>query len=135
MTQRRESIDLEHRLQQERSEFHAERQTLVQWLNERDTALQTRESDIAGQLQQTLQEQATWQTLQQDWMSQRLEAESVIRRLLGELGERHSIDVATPWDRALLATQSRAIDDDISFEIPPRALVALTDAPPQSHAA
>ncbi|HET6422613.1 MAG TPA: hypothetical protein VFG20_02955 [Planctomycetaceae bacterium] len=135
MAQRRELIDLEHRLQHERGEFHAERQTLVQWLNERDTALQSREADIAGQLQQTLQEQSTWRTLQQHWMSQRLEAESVIRRLLGELGERHNADVARPWDVASTMSDDGEPEGDVPFEIPARVFTALSDAPPQSHAA
>lgn len=136
LAQRRDLIDLEQRVQHERNEFHAERQTLVQWLHERDTALHTREADIAEQLQLTLHEQSTWRTLQQRWMTERLEAESVIRRLLSELGERHSHDVSAQWQQPAMITEPEAQNSDVAFEIPPRALMALSDAPPpQSHAA
>lgn len=136
LAQRRDLIDLEHRVQHERSEFHTERQTLVQWLHERDTTLQAREADIAEQLQQTLHEQSTWRTLQQRWMTERLEAESVIRRLLCELGERHGHEMSVRWDQPAIATADDERSADVSFEIPPRALMALSDAPSnQSHAA
>ncbi len=134
MSQRRDLLDLENRLQHDRGEFHAERQTLVQWLSERDETLRAQEADVATKVRQTIQEEAAWRDIQNRWMADRLEAESVIRRLLGELGERHREDVATHWDLPSLLTDSTSIND-AEFEIPPRAFMALSDAPPQSHAA
>lgn len=134
MAQRREVLDLENRLQHDRGEFHAERQTLVQWLSERDEALRLQEAEINARLHQAMQEEAAWRDIQNRWLAERLEAESVIRRLLGELGERHREDVAMQWNIPL-ATTDAALTDDADFEIPPRALMNLTDAPPQSHAA
>ncbi len=134
MAQRRELMELEQGLQLERGEFHAERQTLVQWLNERDAGLRSQEAEISQRLQQAIQEEASWRSMQQRWMTERLEAESVIRRLLGELGERHRDDVAMRWELPV-AIADAPMTEDAAFEIPERALMALTDAPPQSHAA
>ncbi len=134
MAQRRDLLDLENRLQQERGEFHAERQTLVQWLSERDEALRVQEGEVNTRLHQAIQEEVAWRDVQNRWLAERLEAESVIRRLLGELGERHREDVATHWNIPALMTET-AILDDATFDIPARAIMNLSDAPPQSHAA
>lgn len=134
MAQRRDLLDLENRLHHDRGEFHAERQTLVQWLSERDEALRAQEADVATKLHQAIQEEAAWREMQNRWLTERLEAESVIRRLLGELGDRHREDVATQWSVSALMAEATPMDD-ASFEIPARALMALSDAPSQTNAA
>lgn len=86
--QRRELIDLQTRLEEQRLVFRDERQTLMHWLTERDEHLRREEERLQQQAEQVTASEAAWRSTRDQWLSEKLAAESLIRRLLTELGDR-----------------------------------------------
>jgi chromosome segregation ATPase len=86
--QRRELIDLQTRLEEQRLVFRDERQTLMHWLTERDEQLRQDELRLREQAAEVMASEATWRQTRDQWLSEKLAAESLIRRLLAELGDR-----------------------------------------------
>jgi hypothetical protein len=85
--QRAELEEARLQLHQQREQFRDERQTLSDWMAQRDEQsrqreheLEQREADFSGR------EQA-WLATRESWQHEKLQAESIIRDLLRQLGE------------------------------------------------
>ncbi|MDZ4684686.1 MAG: hypothetical protein SH850_06305 [Planctomycetaceae bacterium] len=89
--QRRDLMELQTRVDDQRLVFHDERQTLLHWLTERDEQLRQEELRLREQAQTVAANEAAWQTTRDQWLTEKLAAESLIRRLLSELGERQEL--------------------------------------------
>lgn len=86
VAQREELFDLQTRLDQQRIAFHEERQTLMQWLSERDAALRSDEERLRGASADIAAREAQWLHDRDRWLSEKVAAEARIRQLLKELG-------------------------------------------------
>lgn len=86
-SQREDLLEQQARFDQQRLVFHDERQTLMEWLTDRDEQLRHSEERLRqDQLAASLREQ-DWQKAQDQWLVEKLSAEALIRKLLGQLGE------------------------------------------------
>jgi len=72
---------------QQRAEFHDERQTVLHWLNERDERLRAEEARQIAAAAELGTHDADWRAAREQWLTERLEAERVIRRLVNELAD------------------------------------------------
>ncbi|HUQ69109.1 MAG TPA: hypothetical protein VM165_06290, partial [Planctomycetaceae bacterium] len=89
--QRRDLMELQTRVDDQRLVFHDERQTLLHWLTERDEQLRQEELRLREQAQTVAANEAAWQTTRDQWLTEKLAADSLIRRLLSDLGERQEL--------------------------------------------
>jgi len=85
-SQREELLEQQARFDQQRLVFHDERQTLMNWLNERDEQLRQSEERLQQNLFDVSRREQDWQKAQDQWLVEKLSAETLIRKLLGELG-------------------------------------------------
>ena len=88
MQQRQEVEQAQLRLHQQREEFKAERQLLVQWISAQEEQLAGRERNLHSERDVLEAREAARQKAAERWTTEKLEAESVIRDLLRQLGER-----------------------------------------------
>jgi hypothetical protein len=86
--QRQELEQAQTRVHQQRDEFRAERQLLVDWVNQQETQLAGRELALRGEREAIDGREAAWRAASERWTNEKLEAETVIRDLLVKLGER-----------------------------------------------
>ena len=88
--QRRELHEAERYFEQQRLVFQAERRTLTDWIAARDEELIRKEQQHLQEANAQRQVDAERHALQQRWLTERAEAEQVIRRLLHDLLDRTS---------------------------------------------
>ncbi|MBI1348076.1 hypothetical protein GC163_17520 [bacterium] len=86
-SQREDLLEQQARFDQQRLVFHDERQTLMNWLNDRDEQLRQAEEQLRLEQGAITQREQDWQKAQDQWLMEKLSAESLIRKLLGELGD------------------------------------------------
>jgi hypothetical protein len=85
--QRTELEEARTSLRGERDEFRNERQTLTEWITERDDGLRLREEQLRKEAGALQSQEAEWQAIQERWIHEKVEAEEIIRDLLGQLTE------------------------------------------------
>jgi chromosome segregation ATPase len=85
--QRTELEEARTSLRGERDEFRNERQTLTEWITERDEELRLREEQLRKEAGELQSQEAEWQAIQERWIHEKVEAEEIIRDLLGQLTE------------------------------------------------
>jgi hypothetical protein len=95
--QRRELLELQAQTDDQRMVFRDERQTLMHWLTQRDEQLRHEEERLRQQAEALAANEAAWQAARDQWLSEKLAAESLIRRLLAELGERETPTESLPF--------------------------------------
>ncbi len=95
-TQREDLLEQQTRFDHQRLAFHDERQTLMQWFSERDEQLRTGEMTLRHDAAEIAVREAEWRRSRDQWLSEKLEAEATIRRLLAEHQDRTSVRDATP---------------------------------------
>ncbi len=88
MQQRQELEQAQIRVHQQRDEFRAERQLLVEWVHRQEELLAGRESALRGEREAIDGREAVWRAASERWTNEKLAAETVIRDLLQQLGER-----------------------------------------------
>jgi hypothetical protein len=86
--QRQELEQVQLRIHQQRDEFRAERQSLVEWVGQREAQLGAREKDLRRERETMDEREAAWRSAAERWTNEKLEAETVIRDLLQQLGDR-----------------------------------------------
>jgi hypothetical protein len=86
--QRQELEQAQLRVHQQREEFRAERQLLTEWVSRQSDEIAAREDELRRQHDAIDAREATWRAASERWTSEKLEAETVIRDLLRQLGER-----------------------------------------------
>lgn len=74
-------------LQVQHQEFEEERRTLHQWLAERDERLRAREESLQRDSQTIADREVSCSAAREQWMHEKVEAETVIRELLRQLTE------------------------------------------------
>ena len=87
--QRREHLESQTKFERLRAEFHDERQKLMEWISTRDQELRVGEERLRLASADAANRDAAWQAARDRWMQEKAEAEQVIRKLLGELGNQH----------------------------------------------
>jgi len=89
--QRQELEQAQVRLQEQRNEFRAERQLLVEWVATQEEQLAGRERELDDEREAIAEREATWRETSERWTNEKLETESVIRNLLQQLQERERL--------------------------------------------
>lgn len=87
--QRREHLEAQTKFERLRTEFLDERQKLMDWIAARDSELQVAEERLKIASSDSSTRDAAWQAARDRWLMEKAEAEQVIRKLLGELGDKH----------------------------------------------
>ncbi|MSR58866.1 MAG: hypothetical protein EXS05_14645 [Planctomycetaceae bacterium] len=85
---RQELEQVQQRLSEQRHEFTDERHTLTEWIGRREERLAHHEAELAQQRTMLEAREQTWRSTAERWTREKLEAESVIRDLLGQLLEK-----------------------------------------------
>ena len=94
--QRREHLEIQTKFERMRAEFHDERQKLMEWIANRDQELPCMigEERLRSSTADAAVRDTSWQEARNRWMQEKTEAEQVIRKLLGELGQSTSRSLA-----------------------------------------
>ncbi|MBS0204788.1 MAG: hypothetical protein JSS49_17925 [Planctomycetes bacterium] len=87
--QRREHLESQSKFERLRADFHDERQKLMEWISTRDQELRVGEERLRLAAADAANRDSAWQSARNRWMQEKAEAEQVIRKLLGELGNQH----------------------------------------------
>jgi len=93
--QRSELLETQTRLQQQKDEFRAERQTFTEWTAERDEKLRLWEQRLGQDAAEIDVRDAAWRAARDRWMQEKVEAEHVIRDLLAQLTELNNAEDET----------------------------------------
>jgi hypothetical protein len=80
--QRAELAEAIRRFELQQKDFQQERQTLTSWIHGRDEALATKECEVEESRKYLVAQEQKWQSARDQWLMDKLEAESVIRKLL-----------------------------------------------------
>lgn len=94
--QREELQELQSRFDHQRLTFHDERQTLMQWLTERDESLRAEEIRQRQAAAEMSVREVEWRHQRDLWLAEKLEAESTIRRLLEQLASDTATEQPSP---------------------------------------
>jgi hypothetical protein len=86
--QRQELEQAQLRVHQQREEFRAERQLLTEWVNRQGEQITAREQELRHERESIDARETAWRAASERWTGEKLEAETVIRDLLRQLGER-----------------------------------------------
>ena len=86
--QRQELEQTQIRVQEQRDEFRAERQLLVEWVATQEELLAGRERELHREREAVAQREAAWRATTERWTNEKLEAETLIRDLLKQLQDR-----------------------------------------------
>lgn len=105
--QREDLLEQQARFDHQRLSFHDERQTLMEWLTNRDEQLRTAEELLRQERLAMSQRDQDWQKEQNQWITEKLAAESLIRKLLGQLG------ATSPEEMANLAATDQSADQGV----------------------
>ena len=81
--------------QKQKDEFRVERQTLTEWIAERDERIQLREEEVCRDAASLESREVEWRAAREVWMNEKLEAETVIRGLLQQLTVANDPNAAT----------------------------------------
>lgn len=84
---RRELTEQQTWFDQQRSEFHEERQAVLHWLNERDEKLRAEDARLIAAAAEIDAHDLAWRAARDRWLAEKLEAERVIRRLISQLAD------------------------------------------------
>jgi len=87
LEQRQELDQAFVRMQQQREEFRSERQLLVEWIGKQEEQLAAREQILASEREAIDRLENEWRSTAERLTNEKLQAESVIRDLLGQLSE------------------------------------------------
>ena len=87
--QRREHLEAQSKFERLRAEFLDERQKLMDWIAARDSELRVAEERLKIASTEISMRDAAWQAARDRWLMEKAEAEQVIRKLLGDLGDQH----------------------------------------------
>ncbi len=109
--QRREHLEAQTKFERLRAEFLDERQKLMDWIAARDSELQIAEERLKIASTDSSARDAAWQAARDHWLMEKAEAEQVIRKLLGELGDKHR---AAPLDSISWSMEAMMIGRDES---------------------
>jgi len=90
MQQRQELEQMHGRQSRQRDEFVQERESLVEWVARQEEQLASREQELSREKASLDVREQTWRDASSRWTEERLQAESVIRDLLRQLGEREA---------------------------------------------
>lgn len=115
--QRRELADARAQLGRQKDELYAERQTLSEWLAERDEKLGLWEEQLALRCAELDAREAAWRTVRDGWTEEKLEAEHIIRGLLQQLTE---LNAASAESLPRPAEHGAPADGDLAVEQEPR---------------
>ncbi len=88
MQQRQELEQSQLRVQQQRDELRAERQLLVEWVAGQEERFAGRADALRHDREAAEQREATWRAAAERWTHEKLEAETAIRDLIQQLGQR-----------------------------------------------
>ena len=115
--QRREHLESQTKFERLRAEFHDERQKLMEWISTRDQELRVGEERLRLAAADAANRDFAWHSARDRWMQEKAEAEQVIRKLLGELGNQHrdplmAMPSEIPMLAALDAIASPMADSD-----------------------
>ncbi len=83
--QRRELDEMQQAFQQQRDEFRSEQQTLTDWATEQERKHRERDSSLKVQAEQLDLRESAWRSASQRWVTEKIEAEAIIRDLLEQL--------------------------------------------------
>jgi chromosome segregation ATPase len=88
LTQQRSEMDAAQTLfQRQKDEFRGERQTLTDWVAARDEQLRQWDEQVRQAADALETREAAWRAARDRWMHEKIEAEEVIRNLLGQLSD------------------------------------------------
>lgn len=85
--QRMEVEQFQATVLKQRGEFHAEQQSIAEWIAKRDEELRLRESSLKAIQQEAGARERNWQSTRERWLHEKLEAETAIRELLRRVEE------------------------------------------------
>lgn len=91
--QQREFDEQRALFEQQKTDFRAEQQSFTDWIAQREEHLRRQDEQLQSQLAQLTQQETSWQRARDTWLTERLEAERIIRQLLTELST--SIETAS----------------------------------------
>lgn len=80
--QRAELAEAIRRFELQQKDFQQERQTLTSWIHARDEALSNKEREVEESRKLLVAQEQKWQAARDQWLIEKLEAESIIRKLL-----------------------------------------------------
>jgi hypothetical protein len=83
--QRQEIVEAQTLFQRQKDEFRDERQTLTEWVAERDEKLRLREEEVGREAAALDSRDVVWRDVRDRWMQEKIEAEQIIRDLLKQL--------------------------------------------------
>ena len=83
--QRQEIVEAQTLFQRQKDEFRDERQTLTEWVAERDEKLRLREEELGRESVALDSRDVVWRDGRDCWMQEKIEAEQIIRDLLKQL--------------------------------------------------
>ncbi len=92
--------------QSQKDEFREERQTLAEWIAERDEALRRWEEKLSRDSESIGSRDAAWRSIRDRWMQEKIQGEQIIRDLLRQLTDLS--DIATGGGHDLLGTSAEA---------------------------
>jgi len=91
--QQREFDEQRLLFEQQKSDFRAEQQSFTDWIAQREEHQRRQEEQLQSQLAQLTEQETSWQRARDTWLTERLDAERIIRQLLTELSS--SIETAS----------------------------------------
>jgi hypothetical protein len=83
-------------IQEQKDELRAERQKLSEWAAARDQALKAWQEQLGRDSEALRAREASWQSVRDQWMQEKLEAEQIIRDLLGQIAGADGEAAETP---------------------------------------
>ena len=83
--QRHELDEMRQAFDQQRDEFRSEQQTLTDWATEQERKHRERDSALKIQAEQLDLRESAWRSASQRWVTEKIEAEAIIRDLLEQL--------------------------------------------------
>ncbi len=91
--QQREFDEQRAQFEQRKSDFRTEQQSFTDWVAQREEHQRRQDEQLEAQLAQLTAQEASWQRARDVWLTERLDAERIIRQLLTELST--SIETAS----------------------------------------
>ncbi len=91
--QQREFDEQRQLFEQQKADFRTEQQSFTDWIAQREQHLRRQEEQLQSQLTQLTEQETSWHRARDTWLTERLDAERIIRQLLTELSS--SIESAT----------------------------------------
>lgn len=83
--QRRELDEMRQAFQQQKDEFHSEQQALTEWAATEERRLRDQSTTLKTKTEQLDMRESAWRSASHRWVTEKIEAEAVIRDLLQQL--------------------------------------------------